>query len=125
MKNAIFGDLVFDVMWEKNENINMFGVSYMITVDVQAYYEKDGVTKEQEHAYSNFLSSKDIILKSASELLQQFAGPKAAARFTPRTLLFQRNGECALLLDDVKDTDGGVAVILTKPQKVVYQDEYL
>ena len=40
-------------------------------------------------------------------------------------LLFQRDGEYTLLLDDAKNPDEGICMVLYPKKKIVSQDEYL
>ena len=62
-------------------------------------------------------------MKEAENLLIKFSNNKASERFTPTMLLIERKGDYALLFDDNKDPDEGVAVCLS--QKVVLQSDYL
>ena len=57
------------------------------------------------------------------EKLLKDKGP--VTRYVPRTVLFDRNGEFALLLDDKQDDEAGIAVVLSPTARVVDQNEYL
>lgn len=124
MKNSIFGDIVFNTGWKTNTDIALFGINYHITVKAKAYFEKDGITNEQELAFGNFNKCKAECLKNAENLLNKFSR-NAAARFIPKTLLFERDGGYALLLDDKEDDDGGIAVCFAPKMEILSQDEYL
>jgi len=125
MNNPVFGEVVFNTGWKTKADITFFGNNYSIVVKAKAYYEKDGITTEQERAFNNFNINKAEQLKTVERLLNDFAGDDASKRFIPRMLLFQRDGGYALLLDDKKDEDGGIAVCLAPKIEVVSQDEYL
>lgn len=125
MKNSVFGQLIFNTGFKTKEDITFFNTNYSIVVKAKAYYEKDGITKEQEAAFCCFKTNKDNQLKNIEKLLIDFAGDNAAKRFVPRTLLFLRDGGYALLCDDNEDEDGGVAVCLAPTMEVLSQDEYL
>ncbi|MDR0863269.1 MAG: hypothetical protein LBN30_10985 [Oscillospiraceae bacterium] len=125
MNNSIFGELVFNTGWKAKTDISLFGNTYAITIKAKAYFETDGITAEQERAFGDFSGNKVARLQTAENLLNEYAGNNAAERFTPRTLLFQRDGGYALLLDDKDDEDDGVAVCLAPKPEVVSQDVYL
>ena len=125
MNNLVFGEVFFSAGWNTKMDITLFGNSYNVVVRAMAYYEKDGITAEQEKEFGDFSRCKNDRIKTVEKLLNSFADGKASKRFSPRTLLFQRNGGFALLLDDSEDEDGGVAVCLSPEEKVLLQDEYL
>ena len=125
MNNAAFGELTFNTGWKTKTNINLFGNDYDVVVKAKAYFENDGVTPEQEKAYTDFNKEKASQLGIVEKLLNNFSEEDATTRFVPRTLLFLRDGGYALLLDDKKDEDGGIAVTLLPKTEVMAQDEYL
>ena len=125
MNNSVFGELVFNTGWKTKTSIHLFGNNYDVIVKAKAYFEKDGVTVEQETAYGDFCSNKSERLAAVENLLNSFAKDDASKQFTPRTLLFQRDGGYAILFDDKEDIDGGIAVCLAPQAEVVTQDEYL
>lgn len=125
MNNTTFGELTFNIGWKTKTDITLFSKSYNIVVKAKAYFEKDGVTTEQETSYDDFRGNINSHIATVEKLLNEYVSGDADVRFIPRVLLFQRDGEYALLLDDKEDEDGGVAVILAPKQEVVTQDEYL
>lgn len=125
MYNKTFGELTFNTGWKTKTEITIYGTNYNIVVKAKAYYESDGVTAEQESAYADFKENIGTRLITVEKLLDAFTDGNFANRFTPQTLLIQRNGEYALLLDDRKNEDGGIAVILAPIAEVKSQDEYL
>lgn len=125
MKNTVFGDIVFNTGWKTKGNIIFFGENFNITIKAKAYFESDAITTAQEIAFSSFTANKSEQMKIVEKLLIDFAGDNPSKRFVPRTLLFQRDGGYALLLDDKEDEDGGVAVSLVPVEAVLSQDEYL
>ena len=125
MNNATFGEIKFDTGWNKKSTIELFGYSYAIIIKAKAYFEEEGITSEQEASFVDFIYKKDNIQKTIEESLQDFSNINASERFTPRTLLFQRDGSYALLLDDAEDTDNGIVVCIAPNVKLLTQDEYL
>jgi len=57
--------------------------------------------------------------------LTNYTNGEPSSRFIPRTLLFERNGNYALLFDDTAEPDGGIAVCLFPEEQIVQQDDYL
>lgn len=125
MNSTAFGELTFNTGWKTETSITLFDNTYNIVVKAKAYFEKDGVTAEQEKAYFNFNGNRETHLVTVEKLLNQYTNGKAATRFIPRTMLFQRDGGYALLLDDNEDEDAGIAVTFAPKAEVVSQDEYL
>lgn len=125
MMDSVFGALRFDVGWKTEIDAGLFGKTRRVTVKARAYREEDGLTPEQESAFADYKSREEEIWKAAEKLLQDFAGGDCAARFTPRTLLFERDGGYALLCDDGEDPDGGIAIELAPRRRVASQDDYL
>lgn len=125
MNNSYFGEMTFNTGWKATTDITLFGKSISIIVKAKAYYEKDGITSEQEAAFSDFSNNKEQRLRNTEKLLCDYAIIDAADRFFPRTLLFERDGSYALLFDDNNDEDNGIAVCLAPSELVLKQDEYL
>lgn len=125
MIQSIFGAMQFDTGWKTKVEIVLFGQPYNITLKARAYYETDGMTAEQEAALSNYQNHREERMRETEELLLAYGGKDCPTRFFPRTLLFERNGEYALLCDDKENPDDGVAVVLFPKQKVILQDDYL
>ena len=124
MMHDVFGDIEFTVGWKTNKSIVLFGHSYVVTVKIQAYLEEDGITKEQENAYINFLNTEEIKMNCIERLLKEYSA-SAELRFIPKTLLIDRDGAYALLFDDEDNTDDGIAVCLEPEEKIMSQDDYL
>jgi hypothetical protein len=125
MKNEIFGELTFNTGWKTNAKIILFNKEYEVVVKAKSYRETDALTAEQEDAYANFGKNKSVQIETAEKLLDIYADGKASERFIPKTLLFNRDGSYALLLDDKEDEDSGVAVSFDPKVEVLSQDEYL
>ncbi len=124
MMHDVFGDIEFTVGWKTNKSIVLFGHSYVVTVKIQAYLEEDGITKEQENAYINFLNTEEIKMNCIERLLKEYSA-SAELRFIPKTLLIDRDGAYALLFDDEDNPDDGIAVCLEPEEKIMSQDDYL
>lgn len=125
MKNIIFGEMVFNTGWKSLVDIELFDKTTKVTVKAKAYFEKDGITNEQEVAFSDFNKNKEQRLKRTELLLFDFGGDNAANRFVPKTLLFERDGSYGILFDDHQDEDNGIIVCLIPDEKVLTQDDYL
>lgn len=127
MKNKVFTDAEYYYGWNTLLDICLWGEIYTIVVSAQAYAKTEAVTKEQEDAYSQFLSNLIAEQKTIELLLDSFVGDKrnAKQRFIPKTLLFEKNGNYTLLCDDRESPDEGVAVCLSPQKIVISQDEYL
>ena len=125
MNNSVFGNVQFNTGWKTRTYINLYGDEHNIIVKAKAYAEKDCITEEQERAYRDFNANKSSLMKSIEKLLNDFVEGGASSRFTPRTLLFNRDGGYALLLDDNQDEDDGIAVCIAPKIEVMSQDEYL
>lgn len=124
MLHEIFGEVVFSVGWKAQKDVSLFGKVYPITLKIQAYYEEDGITAEQEQAYLDFSNTESDKMKKIEELLDNYA-PDAVSRFTPRMLLFNKDGSYALLCDDQENIEEGIAVCLSPEELVISQDDYL
>jgi hypothetical protein len=125
MNSSVFGELVFNVGWKVKTDISLLNNDYSVIVKATAYFEKDGITAEQEAAFVDFGDNKNERLKMVEKLLIDFTNGDASKRYIPKILLFQRNGSYALLLDDREDEDEGIAVCLEPVAKIVSQSEYL
>ena len=122
---SVFGDLQFSVGWKTRGEIVLFGKTNNITIKAKAYEETDGITDAQKLAFNDFKENTATRLNEAEAMLSTIADGEPSRRFKPRTLLFNRSGEYALLCDDESDPDDGVAVVLSPKQRVVSQDDYL
>lgn len=118
------GELTFDVGWKAQIDIVLFEKKYSIRLNLQAYFEEEGITEEQERAFVDFKNNEKDKLKAIENLLNNYSDT-AKERFTPRTLLFERDGSYALLCDDSDEPDEGIAVKLAPENGIVSQDEFL
>lgn len=125
INNIVFGELTFNIGWKTKTHITLFGNQYDVVVKVKAYFEKDGITPEQELAFADFKENKSVQLKTVEKLLNGYANGAPSDLFIPRTLLFNRDGSYALLLDDSRDDEVGIAVTLAPNMSVIAQNEYL
>lgn len=125
MHNSVLGELFFNTGWKTKTDIELFDNDYNVDIKAKAYYEKDGITAEQETAFSDFNSNKKQRLKRVEKLLTNYANVEIVDRFVPRTILFERNGSYAILFDDKEDIDNGVVVCIFPIERVITQDEYL
>ena len=123
MNNNVFGEVQFNMGWEKKEDINLFNQTYTVTVSAAAYFDTDKITDEQEKAYGEFEKEKINILTNVEQLMEKIKDGEK--RYAPSLLLFQRNGDYALLFDDVNDNEDGIAVTIRPEYSVINTDQYL
>lgn len=102
--DTILGKMNFDIGWKCKGEIELFGRSWPIVFKAKAYRQEDGITSAQKKAFENFEKNGAILLHEVEELLP----PQEQSRYIPKILLFNRDGEVALLLDDYKNLDDGV-----------------
>lgn len=121
---TIFGNMEFDTGFKRQDSIIYFGEAKSITVKAKAYFEKDGITKEQMDAMKKYCDNKAVINNRIIDLAMEYS-EDAKNRFIPRTLLFERDGECALLCDDIEEPDDGIAICIFPNEIVISQDDYL
>ena len=82
------------------------------------------ITEEQENAYSEFCKSENEKLETVENLLRGYSD-SPQEKFTPKTLLIDRDGSYALLCDDIDNEDEGIAVCLYPQEVIISQDDYL
>jgi len=124
MNDDIFGTVTFDNGWIKDKSISLWGKEFKILVMATAYYEHETITDEQRTAYNAFLNKRKSLMNKIEKLLDDYM-EEPEKRLCPRFLVFEKNGKYALLFDDVKEPDDGVAVQLSPIEKVMSQDAYL
>ena len=104
MLHDLFGEITFNTGWKSKKTIRLFDKEYTINLKIQAYFEEDGITREQENAYSEFCKSENEKLETVENLLRGYSD-SPQEKFTPKTLLIDRDGSYALLCDDI-DNEG-------------------
>ena len=124
MLHYVFGEITFSVGWKAKKTIKLFGNEYNIDLKLQAYFEEDGITKEQENAYIEYDRSKDSKVEIAEKLLKDYSSC-VETQYVPKTLLINRDGSYALLCDDNNNPDEGIAVCLSPEEVIMTQDDYL
>lgn len=124
MYNKAFGEVAYNVGWKTKMDITLFGKCYNVIVKAKAYYERDGITIKQEETFLDYIANKVIHQKSMEQLLREYSD-NAETRFTPKTILFERDGACAVLFDDAYNPDEGIALCLYPNKKIMLQDDYL
>ena len=124
MTDPFFGELTYSVGWKAKREITLFGSAYTVTVKIQAYEPDAAMPPAQQSACCSY-AEQEIGYLAQIEQLMLADSPNAAKRFTPRTLLFKVSGACALLCDDAKDEDGGIAVQIIPQPRVLLQDDFL
>lgn len=120
MKTAL-GEMEFKTGWKCRGEIKFFGKAWRVIFKAKAYGMEDGVTEAQKKAFNNFKDNGEALLLEAEKLFSL----DDKNRYTPKTVLFERNGDVALLLDDNKDPDDGMVAILSPNMQLLSQDDYL
>ncbi|MDU1201678.1 MAG: hypothetical protein E7A06_01920 [Clostridiales bacterium] len=124
MLHDLFGEITFNTGWKSKKTIRVFDKEYTINLKIQAYFEEDGITEEQENAYSEFCKSENEKLETVENLLRGYSD-SPEQEFIPKTLLINRDGSYALLCDDIDNEDEGIAVCLYPEEVIISQDDYL
>lgn len=124
MMNQYFGELTYSIGWKTTRDIQLFGKNHSITVKIQVDDAETGLSPAQEDACRAYIEHEAENLKCMEQLMLDFSA-NAASRFSPRRLLFNYFGGCALLCDDESDLDEGIAVCILPEKCVEYQSDYL
>ncbi len=124
MTNPYFGELEFDHGWITKRQIRLFGSVFDIEVYIPAYQSEKEILPCQEAAWAVYSAHENENLKCFETLMSEYCND-AASRFTPASLCFDREGGCALLCDDAKDLDEGIAVCILPEKCVLEQSDYL
>ena len=124
MLHDLFGEITFNTGWKSKKTIRLFDKEYTINLKIQAYFEEDGITEEQENAYSEFCKSENEKLETVENLLRGYSD-SPEQEFIPKTFLINRDGAYALLCDDTDNEDEGIAVCLYPEEVIISQDDYL
>lgn len=123
-KETPLGKMDFDTGWKLKKDISFNNATYKIIVKCKAYKQEDGITPEQESAMEKYAREGEKQLAIATQMLNA-AYPDSGKRFSPTVLLFNRNGEYALLLDDNDNPDEGICIVLSPHRQILSQDDYL
>ncbi len=124
MTNRYFGSMEYATGWKTARSIVLFGRTYDITVKIQAYSPEDAITVGQDRACREYTENERENLECMEQLMLGYSAD-AAERFTPRRLLFDTDGGCALLCNDMEDADEGIAVCILPDKCVMDQSDYL
>ena len=130
MFHDVFGDVVFKHSWRGKDEIQLWGEDYEITVNADANRKSELISDEQEMAYAGFKRSRPEKQKQIESMLSDYYGNRMDAgmlrhQLTPKTLVIERGGGVALLLQDREGRGNGLAVVLSPDEDVMTQDEYL
>lgn len=124
MSETFLNQFTFRIGWRKKESIELFDTEHDIIIKLKAYYEKDGVTPEQEEAYSTYQTKKKELEKELQGALLQYR-EDAKESFVPTMLVIERSGKLVLFCDDVNDPDNGIVVCFGAQMQIMLQDDYL
>lgn len=126
MNNSVFGEVSFNMGWERKLELKLFKKTYTITVNAKAYYDTDEITEAQEKAFKSFmdeLPKKTAVIENM--LLGMSKGSDKLGNYTPSLLLFQRDGSYALLFNNKAAETDEIAVCLSPEEKIIAVDSYL
>lgn len=138
LNNPIFGEMRYIEWWQAilETEVVLWGKRHRVEILVLADKLDDGVTKEQENSYIEFKNTLDEKQKIIQDLLEQYhkttTTNELAERFFPTQLIFSRNGDYGICIDDTEDEDcsiqpdSGLAISFV-PEIKLYQsqDEYV
>ena len=124
MVETILGKMEFNTGFKCLGKLVYCGEEKEITIKMKAYFENDGITEAQIDAMKKYAASSSGIWSLITDLAEEY-DKEAKSRFVPRTLLFGRDGECALLCDDNKEPDEGIAICIYPKAVIMSQDDYL
>ena len=124
MMETILGKMEFNTGFKCNSKITFCGEESDIVVKAKAYFETDGISEAQMDAMAKYSDSLKKVWSLMTDLAEEY-DENAKQRFVPKTLLFGRNGECALLCDDNDEPDEGIAICIYPKAVIISQDDYL
>ena len=124
MMNQYFGELTYSIGWKTTRDIQLFGKNHSITVKIQAYEPEDSIPPAQDQACRTYIENEAENLECMEKLMLEYSAD-AKTRFSPRRLLFDTDGGCALLCNDAEDEDEGIAVCILPDKCVMDQSDYL
>lgn len=123
-ETSVLGIMEFHTGWKVQGEVVFCEKTYPVTIKCKSYRQEDGLTQEQKDAMELYIQNGQKQLAVVQQILiRQYHD--AQHRFTPTMLLFQRDGEYALLLDDAKNPDEGICMVLSPKRKIISQDDYL
>lgn len=124
MMNEYFGELEYATGWKTKRRIELFGNTYEVVVKIQAYDPEDGISEAQDKACRFYTENEKENLECMEKMMREYSAD-AESRFSPRRLLFDTEGGCALLCSDTDDMDEGIAVCILPDKCIMDQSDYL
>ena len=124
MIQTILGEMEFNTGFKCPGKLIYCGEEKNITIKLKAYFESDGITEAQVDAMKKYVDSFSKVWSLITDLSEEY-DEEAKRRFVPKTLLFGRNGECALLCADNNEPDEGIAICIYPKAVIKSQDDYL
>ena len=124
MENSTYGHFDFSIGWKTKITLMLFRKKYEVTLKLQAYTKNEDITAKQQNALEEFKALEKEKIGCIERLLNKF-DTNSDKRFSPKTLLFQRDGSYALLCDDKQNLDEGIAIVLSPTEEILSQDDYL
>ena len=127
MKNAVFGEVSFNFGWEKRGSVILFNRPYSVVIRIKSFRETDLITVAQEEGYHLYRQNEKKYCAKIEQALIEYCedADQAKERFIPSTLIFQRDGSFALMIDDDNDVENGLVFTLSPVFSLQTTDEYL
>lgn len=123
MYSSVFRELKYNMGWEIEERIKFNGNEHRIIIHFKAYGDTDYVNESQKEVYSYFKQKQDSLLEEMEKILSE--ENENLGIYIPVMLLIKKNGKAALLFDDCKDNENGLAVAFYPRVYVTFQDAFL
>ena len=124
MTSNFFGEMEYATGWKTKRKIELFAARYDIVVKIQAYEPEDAISEVQERSCQEYIENEKEYLECIEKMMLEYSSD-AVTRFSPRRLLFDTDGGCALLCDDALDMDEGIAVCIIPEKCIMDQSDYL
>lgn len=132
----VFGKMVYDYSWEKEDVISLFGKQWPIYVVARAFPNRP-ILDAQRESYIRFIEEfketlpHELIMllldyvRKQEEKLDKITEDDLATVVTPESLLFKQDGVSLLLFDCTWDEEHGIAVQFYPEIKIGPQDLFL
>lgn len=127
MKANDLNNAVFNYSWEVASTLYFFNKLYEIIVSADAYYDTEKITLAQIKSYKDYLMHEKQIVSKVEKFLVKEIGCKGdgVGKYVPKMLKIQKNGDLALLFDDVNDLENGIVVCITPRLQLMSIDQFL
>lgn len=133
IENKVFGKLIYDYQWEKQEAINFWGKEFTLTIIVEALPDEK-ITEVQEKNYQSVKQNDEILNAEDFNLIKKYLFENYEFDISnyedlfnhanPQSVLYKQNGKVVVLFDLNEDELGfGIEIIPNK--SIGVQDFYI